>query len=139
MKRQTTPHLELLAAVTGANLARFIRKILAISDSAILIWSDSQITLHWINGGGNVKKDAHIQKKLKVIHDSSIPDSAWKYVPTSDNPADLLTRRLSANAFLSSHQWIHGPDWLPHHADRPEWAARKPDTTADAHVIEVEE
>ena len=36
-----------------------------------------------------------------------------KYVPTVDNPGDLLTRGLSLTKFKSQLDfWVHGPDWI---------------------------
>ena len=36
----------------------------------------------------------------------------WNHIAGSDNPADLLTRGLSAKAITGSVEWLHGPRWL---------------------------
>ena len=36
----------------------------------------------------------------------------WRYVPSTENPADLISRGLDASALLRSDLWINGPDFL---------------------------
>ena len=42
----------------------------------------------------------------------SFPATMWKYCPTAGNPADLLTRGISAESFTDSNMWRYGPVWL---------------------------
>ena len=46
----TLPKLELMAAVIASRLAKFVIQSLRLSPSSttVHLWSDSQITLHWI-------------------------------------------------------------------------------------------
>ena len=47
---------------------------------------------------------------IKIIYSVEVQ---LKYVPTVDNPGDLLTRGLSLTKFKSQLDfWIHGPDWI---------------------------
>ena len=49
-------------------------------------------------------------QELKVKYNLDI---VFKYVPTDQNPADLLTRGLSLNKFKDLFQfWTYGPEWL---------------------------
>ena len=45
----------------------------------------------------------------------SFPTTYWSYVPSSDNPADLLTRGLSAQQ----------PTWLPSKTQWLTWSPKK--------------
>ena len=49
LKRPTLPRLELMAALTASNLAKFIFDSLQLHDNPVFIWTDSQIVLHWIH------------------------------------------------------------------------------------------
>ena len=52
----------------------------------------------------------------------SFPASTWRYVPTSHNPADLLTRGISAHQLKTSDLWFHGPSWLTTTEQWPTWS-----------------
>ena len=49
--------------------------------------------------------------RVQEINELFIP-TAWRYCPTADNPADLLTRSINAASLDSSVLWKHGPAWL---------------------------
>jgi hypothetical protein len=38
--------------------------------------------------------------------------SDWRHTPTTDNPADLISRGQSPEDFLRSTMWQQGPEWL---------------------------
>ena len=50
------------------------------------------------------------------------PASTWHYCPTSDNPADLLTRGITADQLGLSTIWQHGPPWLTSESQWPNWS-----------------
>ena len=115
LKTQTLPRLELMAATIAKRLAKFIQSSLTVPYEclSVQLWSDSQIVLHWLNS----------QKKLKPFVASRVqeiteefPATTWRYVPTADNPADLLTRGISAGSLATSTVWRHGPLWLINHS-----------------------
>ena len=57
--------------------------------------------------------------KTDLFHQYNIP-LLLKYVPTSCNPADMLTRGLSLDLFRNKLQfWLKGPEWLS--SDNVEW------------------
>ena len=48
MKSHTLPRLELMTAVAGSHLCKFLLKSLNHLNFDATMWSDSQITLHWL-------------------------------------------------------------------------------------------
>ncbi|XP_028394462.1 uncharacterized protein LOC114518655 [Dendronephthya gigantea] len=116
LKKLTLPQLELMAAVTGARLASYLSCHLKLTET--VFWSDSQIVLHWLFSQKELK--SFIKNRVKEIHQLT-NNATWNYCPTSDNPADLLTRGISADSLSKSTLWDNGPHWLTNHANWPEW------------------
>jgi len=70
------PRLELLAAFIGTRLAMFVIKALShLNFTKIVLWSDSQIVLHWIQS--DTKLPMFVENRVKVIR--SGPSSDIKY------------------------------------------------------------
>ena len=76
----------------------------------LFCWSDSQILLWWIR---QVRKGwkVLIENRVQVIRKNA-PPGYWMYVPTDVNPADITTRLLSPNTFVSCELWWNGPEFL---------------------------
>ena len=51
------------------------------------------------------------------------PATSWHFCPTTENPADLLTREISSQQFISSILWKSGPQWLASPQQWPVWPA----------------
>lgn len=66
--------------------------------------------LSWINNHSNIWK-VFVANRISQIQSLSDP-KAWNYVKTNENPADVLSRGISAIELYSSKLWWHGPDWL---------------------------
>ena len=120
----TLPKLELMAAVIATRLAKFVIQSLYLTsdDTTVHMWSISQIVLHWIY---DIKQTTtakpFIANRVTEITQSLLA-SAWTYVPTDENPADLLTRGISEKQLQSSQLWLHGPSWLTHTDQWPTWS-----------------
>ena len=120
LKPLTLPRLELSAAVLAARLGDFIVRSLQHSHFQINthLWSDSQIVLHWINSNKKLKQ--FISHRVEEIT-TLFPATSWHYCPTSENPADLLTRGINSQELASSSLWRLGPPWLPLEITWPSW------------------
>ena len=116
----TLPRLELVAAVTATRLAEFVCSSIPHDKQRVRVyfWTDSQIVLCWILKGNNSKP--FISHRVKEINET-FPTATWSFTPSADNPADLLTRGLSADQFKSSILWKCGPDWLLDRFTCPTW------------------
>ena len=114
LKQHSLPRLELMAATLGTRLYSFISKSIN-TDTNVCFWSDSQIVLSWIT---SKKTLPFINNRVNEIQSIS---TSWKYCPSADNPADLLTRGITFQQLNSSVQWRNGPTWLNSPYKWPVW------------------
>ncbi|XP_062701721.1 uncharacterized protein LOC134285252 [Aedes albopictus] len=110
MKPITTPRAELLAALL---LSREVTKVLNSVDTRfdrVTLWSDSQIVLCWIR-----KSPADLQLFVanRVIEIQKLTNEfQWRYIPTYDNTADLISRGEMPQHLIHRSIWWNGPDVL---------------------------
>lgn len=109
-KKLTLPRLEL----SGAHLlSKLMIKVLqAISGMHINIygWTDSTATLGWIQGETSRWKP-FVANRVNQIKQSMPPD-CWRYVKSSENPADCASRGISADQLKKHTLWWTGPQFL---------------------------
>ena len=112
LKRITLPRLELLAALLGARLVRFISSALELDleSCSFSCWTDSEIALKWIQSDAHKWKQ-FVRNRVQEIQMLTNP-ADWKQCPGKENPADLLTRGLGAEDLMISRLWKEGPVWL---------------------------
>ena len=118
VKGHTLPRLELMAACIGARLCKFVLTSLNHLHFRVVMWSDSQIVLHWLSS--KKKLQPSVANRVQEIHEL-YPETTWKYCPTQDNPADLVTRGISLNYLIDFHLWKFGPPWLSEESHWPKW------------------
>ena len=106
LKHITIPRLELLGALLGSRLVKFIKEQCDISHN-ILAFCDSKVVLSWIYNVEKRWKD-FVQNRVDEIREIIDP-SLWKYVPTESNPADIITRGMSVKDLKSCELWWKGP------------------------------
>ncbi|KAF8795015.1 hypothetical protein HNY73_002917 [Argiope bruennichi] len=110
LKTLTLHRLELMAAVIGVRLAKFLEGVYYKIVGKFIFWTDSQIVLYWIRGNAKRWKQ-FVANSVAEMHEKPNPND-WFYCPSADNPADLLTRGVSAENLISSQKWWYGPNWL---------------------------
>ncbi|XP_046466690.1 uncharacterized protein [Neodiprion pinetum] len=114
---QTIPRLELCAAQLLVDLYENIKLTLSVPISETIFWSDSSITLNWLNTSPHVLKTfvanrvASIQSRAKSVE--------WRHVRTKDNPADALSHGQLPTEFTKNSLWMHDPAWLTE--DETQW------------------
>ncbi|XP_064635263.1 uncharacterized protein LOC135492635 [Lineus longissimus] len=106
----TIPRMELMAAVLGTRLTSFIKHQLHFNVTKCVLWSDSQIVLSWLKTTKHLP--TFVQNRITEVKAGCFMN--FSYCPTHQNPADLLTRGISATALATSYLWWNGPDWLGH-------------------------
>ncbi|XP_076660217.1 uncharacterized protein LOC143363535 [Halictus rubicundus] len=110
LKTISLARLELCGANLLATLYCSVRESLTHTISKTTFWTDSTIVLHWLAKSPSTLKTfvanrvAEIQGKTRIKN--------WRHVRTSDNPADLLSRGITAKELIDNSFWQFGPDWL---------------------------
>ena len=111
LKKVTVPRLELLGALLCSRLLVFVRQALKLPMNVdYMCWTDSMVALSWIRSEPGRWK-AFVANRVAEIHDLTSPDK-WSHCPGSENPADLVTRGVTAQELVSSAVWLHGPEFL---------------------------
>ncbi len=110
IKTITIPRLELQSAVLLSQLLTRISINLNIDISNVFAFSDSQIVLSWLNYNVNQLKQFVSNRISKILN--FIPKDRWFFVDTKSNPADLATRGINVDKFVSNSLWQKGPNWL---------------------------
>ena len=131
LKQKTLPFLELLAALLGARYCEYVTDHLP--DNMTIdkfLWSDSQIVLTWISSQKPLPQ--RIMGKIVAIRDIT-SRHIWRYSPSAENPADLVTHGVSSRLLVDNTQWFHGPPWLTSPAH--EWPVWDRPTNADCHDL----
>ncbi|KAL6722921.1 hypothetical protein Aduo_017989 [Ancylostoma duodenale] len=111
----TMPRMELLAALISARLVRFVHSQLHRPIAAVHIFSDSQITLHWIHSSRPLKRFVNNRvveiRSIVSALQSSGSHVQFHYVQSELNPADCATRGLPTKS-ANNHIWWCGPSFL---------------------------
>lgn len=116
MKTLSIPRLELSAAVLAVKVDELVRNEMDVSVNASIFWTDSMLVLQYI--GNHYKRFkvfvanrvARIQRSTEV--------SQWRHVPSQQNPADDVSRGMSATQLASNQRWVRGPEYLWQPQDR---------------------
>ena len=106
----SVPRLELQAATIAVRVHDMILKEIDLNISSTFFWTDSKITLQYINNESRRFK-TYVANRVSEIRDVSQP-SQWRHCPGTLNPADDASRGLSAHQLLSSGRWFSGPAFL---------------------------
>ena len=123
LKLKTVPRLELMAAIAMGRLVYVILQTLVDYKFArCVFWIDSEIVLYWLNSA-SFKFKPFVSSRIQEFQDVH---PLWKeqvrYVPSTDNPADCLTKPISPERLEA---W-HGGEYcafLREHEER--WPADK--------------
>ena len=104
------PRLELQAATIAVCAHAMILKEIDLDISLTFFWTDSKITLQYINNESRRFK-TYVANRVSEIRDVSKP-SQWRHCPGSLNPADDVSGGLSVHQLLSSKRWFSCPTFL---------------------------
>ena len=101
---------ELEAAKICSELMLLAARALHHLPLTIHFWTDSQVVLKWI-----INPDLHlvrfVKRRIDKILLAASPES-WRYVHTSNNPADVGTREGAIKRSEAVDLWLHGPAFL---------------------------
>lgn len=110
LKPVTIPRLELTAASMAAKMDTMMRAELDQSLEESVFWTDSTLVIQYLKNE-TARYRTFVANRIAAIRERS-KVSQWRYVSTSDNPADYASRGLTVDGFLKAKTWIMGPDFL---------------------------
>ena len=106
----TNPRLELCGAQILSELLTTAMKSLDVPVQDAYAWCDSAIVLCWLY----MPPERLSTYVSNWVSDTTarIPSTNWRHVPTSSNPADLLSRSKGPKELVNSKLWWQVPEWL---------------------------
>ncbi|KPJ02096.1 hypothetical protein RR46_01492 [Papilio xuthus] len=110
LKPTTIPRLELCGALLATRLHAKVMSSISFNVSDSYFWTDSTIVLAWLKTQTNQLK-MFVRTRVGEIQDSTA-NHTWGYVPSKENPADLVSRGVMAESISSCSTWWSGPDFL---------------------------
>ncbi|XP_028395685.1 uncharacterized protein LOC114519713 [Dendronephthya gigantea] len=110
VKFVTIPRLELVAAALSARLGRLLNDEVEDKPSTIVYHTDSTTVLRYIMND-YTRFHVFVANRIQLIRDLTDPIQ-WRYVQSTDNPADYASRGMDGKTLLKQSKWIHGPDFL---------------------------
>ena len=113
IKAPKLPQLELTALNLAARLVNFVVTTYSenIQFSEVVMWSDSEITLHWVTSTKDHKRP-YVRQRVADIR-TLCPTAIFRHIPGKLNPGDLLTRGINSSDFRKNQElWLHGPPGL---------------------------
>ncbi|CAG9137710.1 unnamed protein product [Plutella xylostella] len=110
IKQSTIPRLELCGALLAARLCQAVVESLRLSFTRLVHWCDSTVVLGWLKTSPNSLKTFAANRVAEIIEITQ--SDAWRHVPTDSNPADHVSRGVSAKQLQNLDQWWTGPSFL---------------------------
>lgn len=110
IKSCTIPRLELSASLLGARLCTKVQNSITHKIDACYFWCDSTIVLGWLSTPSSQLKQ-FVRNRVHEIQESTAGHT-WSYVPSKENPADLVSRGVKADSISGASLWWSGPPFL---------------------------
>ena len=112
----TMPRWELASIVVGAKLLVFVLDAVPqLIGKPVFIWNDNKPSLCWCSQ--TTIKDTYVHNRVKDIREKC-PTATLRYVPTDVNPADILTRDITAQDLKKCRRWWYATEWI---TDQQNW------------------
>ncbi|XP_036317413.1 uncharacterized protein LOC118732388, partial [Rhagoletis pomonella] len=93
------PRLELCAAHLGARLVRQVRSSLACKLGKLYAWTDSTVTLAWLQGTPS-RWSVFVANRVADVQEV-LPANHWRHVASEHNPADCASRGITPSQLLA--------------------------------------
>ena len=109
-KPVTVPRLELTAAVLSVRMSKFLQDELKLQHLQEFYWTDSKVVLGYISNEAR-RFHVYVANRVQEIRSHTEP-SQWRHVTSDENPADLVSRGVTAEELVDNDLWWHGPAFL---------------------------
>ena len=110
LKSISIPRRKLTAAVISVNVASMLSRDLNYFNLVKVFYTDSSVVLGYIHNEAR-RYHTYVSNRAQQIRDSS-DSTQWLYVSSSDNPADIASRGITAKHLSENELWFKGPDFL---------------------------
>lgn len=110
IKAMTIPRLELSATLLLARLVSKVISTIQVPINHIYMWTDSTIAISWIKTPPERLK-TFVANRVREIN-LLCPNYDWRHVKSADNPADLISRGVSAKNLVNNSLWFNGPSFI---------------------------
>lgn len=104
------PRLELTAATLAVSLKNKLATSTVCKGADVYYWTDSEIALCWLQKEPSRLKVFVANRVAKIQRNT--PIERWSHVRSEHNPADLLSRGMSAKDLLKAQLWWQGPAFI---------------------------
>lgn len=81
-----------------------------LTNASIHVWTDSEIALHWLRKPIDNLKVFVANRVTRILDVASVDQ--FRHICSEENPADLISRGISAENLLSNKLWWQGPKML---------------------------
>lgn len=110
LKPTTIPRLELCGALVGTRLYKKASDSLRLKVQSVVFWTDSTIVLGWLKMMPN-KLQPFVRNRVAEIVEAT-GNHVWRHVPTTQNPADFISRGVNIISLETLDLWWSGPSFL---------------------------
>jgi hypothetical protein len=107
---RSIPQLELMGAMIGLDLAKSLCRALDASLESVFFWVDAENTLRRVLTPSQ-GLDRFVARRVAILREETNLQN-WRWVDSSRNPADVLSRGTSVIELVHHEIWWHGPDFL---------------------------
>uniref|UniRef100_A0A182EUR5 Integrase_H2C2 domain-containing protein n=2 Tax=Onchocerca ochengi TaxID=42157 RepID=A0A182EUR5_ONCOC len=131
IKEISIPKLELLSILIGVRAGQFVLNQLWCREKDITVWSDAKCALFWVKNESKLLP-RFVQKRAEEIRNSHFK---LRYLPSSQNPADMAMRGISPTKLHYNKLWWNGPYWLV--KDPSQWPNGEFNYNAEDEITQV--
>ncbi|XP_068149533.1 uncharacterized protein [Drosophila tropicalis] len=110
LKPVSIPRVELMAAVLGLRLTKFIEPEISVTVCQRIFWTDSKDVLCWIRSDARKYNQFVALRVGEILEDSDV--LSWRWVPTQHNVADDGTKWTKMPDMTGNSRWFVGPRFL---------------------------
>ncbi|XP_074026866.1 uncharacterized protein [Leptinotarsa decemlineata] len=116
LNSESIPRLELCGALLLAQLVHKISNSMKLNVDKYFCWTDSTIVLSWLASEACTWQ-TFVSNRVSKIH-KLCGFSSWRHIPTTINPADIISRSVNPEELIKNKLWFEGPQFLEHNIDK---------------------